>query len=461
MRIKVLGHYVFAPVLALALLEWFAILMAHYMAARLFPALGQFPTLFSGSGLLVALCSFLTLVTMGLYCQRLRVRLFNVMLRVSLGLLLGGVVARSLSLAFLDDWIPGTVLAISVLISWGFLLGTRVIAQDAMDEDIFKRRVLVMGSGRRAARVLKLRRRSDRRGFKVVAFVAMPGDVLSVPNEQVVPLSACLLEYARAHGIREIVVAMDDRRSGFPFRTLLDCRIAGIIVSDLGTFLERETGKLFLDAVDPSWLIFNGGFRHSVLRRLFYRTFDLIVSAMILLIGAPLMLLVYLAIKMEDGWSSPVLYTQERVGQHGRLFRVMKFRSMREDAEVDGVAQWAQPNDARVTRVGAFIRTTRLDELPQLINVIRGAMSFVGPRPERPTFVTRLGEEIPYYSERHSVKPGITGWAQVCYPYGASDRDAVEKLQYDLFYVKHRGLLFDLMILLQTVEIILFGKGAR
>jgi lipopolysaccharide/colanic/teichoic acid biosynthesis glycosyltransferase len=181
----------------------------------------------------------------------------------------------------------------------------------------------------------------------------------------------------------------------------------------------------------------------------------------VLLLGIPFMLLVILAIKIEDGFSAPVLYRQERVGRHGRVFTVMKFRSMRLDAEQDGQARWAQEGDSRITRVGGVIRTTRLDELPQLWNVLRGTMSFVGPRPERPVFVAHLGEEIPFYGERHSVKPGITGWAQLCYPYGASDQDAMEKLQYDLFYVKNRGLLFDIMILLQTVEVILFGKGAR
>jgi sugar transferase (PEP-CTERM system associated) len=461
MRVRLLGHYIYLPLLALALCESLAILIAHFMACRLFPVHGVTVRVFSASGTLMALSSFLWLVTMGLYSQRLRLPLFRVMLRVTLGLLIAGLTARAASLLVLDDWIPGTVLASSVLISWTLLLGLRAVAEDIIDEDFFKRRVLVIGSGRRAARVLALRRRSDRRGFKIVSFIAMPGDSLTVPREQVIELTGCLLKHARAHSIREIIVAMDDRRNGFPFRALLDCRLAGIVVTDLGNFLERETGKVFLDAVDPSSLIFGGGFRHSVLRRLFERCFDLIASGIILLIGAPLMLLVVVAIKLEDGLHAPVLYRQERVGQFGRIFFVHKFRSMRVDAEQDGVAQWAQPNDSRVTRVGAFIRLTRLDEFPQLINVLRGAMSFVGPRPERPTFVTRLGEEIPLYAERHSVKPGITGWAQLCYPYGATDSDALEKLQYDLFYVKNRGLMFDLVILMQTVEVILFGKGAR
>jgi lipopolysaccharide/colanic/teichoic acid biosynthesis glycosyltransferase len=191
------------------------------------------------------------------------------------------------------------------------------------------------------------------------------------------------------------------------------------------------------------------------------RAVDIFASLIILLVSLPFMLLVGLAIKLEDGFAAPVMYVQERVGQGGFIFKVFKFRSMNLNAEGDGKACWAQANDSRVTRVGAIIRMTRLDELPQLINVFSGKMSFVGPRPERPSFVDRLSEKIPYYPERHSVKPGITGWAQLCYPYGASDQDAFEKLQYDLFYVKNHSLFFDLMILLQTVEVIVFGKGAR
>jgi lipopolysaccharide/colanic/teichoic acid biosynthesis glycosyltransferase len=189
--------------------------------------------------------------------------------------------------------------------------------------------------------------------------------------------------------------------------------------------------------------------------------FDLAASFGLLLLASPLMLLTALAIKIEDGFSAPVFYGQDRVGFAGKIFRVLKFRSMRVDAERDGKAQWATTNDNRVTMLGKYLRKLRIDELPQLLNVLRGEMSFVGPRPERPQFVDKLAETIPYYRERHSVKPGITGWAQLCYPYGASEQDAVEKLQYDLFYVKNHDLVFDMLILLQTVEVILLGKGAR
>jgi sugar transferase (PEP-CTERM system associated) len=258
----------------------------------------------------------------------------------------------------------------------------------------------------------------------------------------------------------EIVMAMDDRRRGFPVHELLECRLAGIEIQDLPTFLERETGKVRLDVLNPSWIIFGEGFRASPVQRVLERGFDVAASSALLLLASPLMLLAMIAIKLEDGISAPVLYRQRRVGRYGEDFDVLKFRSMSEDAET-GEAVWAKKNDPRVTRVGSIMRKTRIDELPQLVNVLRGQMSFVGPRPERPEFVHQLEERIPYYSERHTVKPGITGWAQLCYPYGSSEKDAIEKLQYDLYYVKNRSLLFDLAILVQTVEVVLWGKGAR
>jgi sugar transferase (PEP-CTERM system associated) len=241
---------------------------------------------------------------------------------------------------------------------------------------------------------------------------------------------------------------------------LLECRLSGIDVLELPSFLERETGKVRLDVLNPSWIIFGDGFRASPLQRVLERGFDLVASFGLLLIALPVMALAVLGIKLEDGFAAPVFYRQRRVGQHGEVFEVLKFRSMGIDAEKGG-AQYATTNDPRVTRLGGFMRKTRIDELPQLINVLRGDMSFVGPRPERPEFVCQLEERIPYYRERHTVKPGITGWAQLCYPYGSSEKDTVEKLQYDLYYVKNRSLLFDLAILVQTVEVVLWGKGAR
>jgi sugar transferase (PEP-CTERM system associated) len=336
----------------------------------------------------------------------------------------------------------------------------RLVAEKLVSEEVFRRRVVIYGCGQRAANIAALRRRSDQRGFKLLGFVASEGEPLIVPAERLLTSRKPLSELARDLDADEIVVAMDDRRRAFPIAELLECRLDGIEVIDVVSFLERETGKVHLDVLNPSWIIFGTGFRRDRIRLTTERAFDLFASAALLALIWPFMLVTAIAIMLEDGINAPIFYRQTRVGFRGRNFQVIKFRSMRIDAEKAG-AQWAKKNDSRVTRVGAVIRKLRIDELPQLLNVFRGDMSFVGPRPERPEFVEDLAARIPYYRERHCVKPGITGWAQVCYPYGASETDAMEKLQYDLYYVKNHSLLFDIMILLQTAEVVLLGKGAR
>ena len=288
---------------------------------------------------------------------------------------------------------------------------------------------------------------------------AQDSERLSVPRELLVRVRGTLSDYVRSRGIDEVVVALDDRRGQFPVTELLDCRLNGVRVTEAATFLERETRKVDLDNLYPSWLIFGEGFHSNRTQAIAKRTFDVSVSALLLFAVWPLMLATALAIKIDS--AGPVIYRQRRVGLNGKDFSVLKFRSMRSDAEADGQAQWAKVNDRRITRVGSFIRKTRIDELPQLLCVLKGDMSFVGPRPERPEFVSELAASIPYYSERHRVKPGITGWAQVNYSYGASVDDAREKLKYDLFYTKHHGLLLDLMILVKTVRVVFWGEGAR
>jgi sugar transferase (PEP-CTERM system associated) len=270
-----------------------------------------------------------------------------------------------------------------------------------------------------------------------------------------------LLAMCHHLGVDEIVVAMDDRRKGFPILELLECRLDGVEVTELLTFLERETGRVRLDVLDPSWIIFGGGFCRDSLRVFSSRALDLVASLAILGMSAPVILLAAVAIKLEDGWRAPILYRQARVGLGNEPFEILKFRSMRMDAERDGRAQWARKSDPRVTRVGAIMRKLRIDELPQIVNVLHGHMSFVGPRPERPQFVSQLASKIPHYLQRHCVKPGITGWAQLCYPYGSSEKDTVEKLQYDLYYIKNNSFIFDLAIILQTAEVVFMGKGSR
>ena len=403
-----------------------------------------------------------TLIAMGLYQFHQRFYFREAALRVFAGLVVGYLIVAIVFYAVPAVKVERYIANISFLFSLSLLLAVRYFFLSTVDKNIFRRRTLIYGAGERAASLFALRRSADRRGFKIVGRTAAPGDtVVGDRSEVLVTNGRSITDYALERNAEEIVIAMDERRGNLPVRELLDARLKGIDVIDLLEFLERETGKIRIDLVNPGWLIFSPGFRTSRIRRVSERAVDLLVSSCLIFLAWPVMLLIALAIKCEDGWAAPVLYRQSRVGQGNRPFQVLKFRSMATDAEADGKAVWATKQDKRVTRVGGFLRRSRLDELPQVINVLRGEMSLVGPRPERPEFVEELQKKIPYYAERHAVKPGITGWAQLRYSYGASEEDAVEKLQYDLYYIKNQSLMLDLLIILQTVEVVLWGKGAR
>ncbi len=467
MRLRFLGQYLHMPLVVLAAFEGLLLLAALFLAAML--RLGTtMPTTYQGSGPGLWLCAVLfsaftliALTALGLYSPRQRSDLPGLIVRLSVAIAAAFVLASALFYEVPSLRVGRGILALSAFFGFCSVLVTRGFLGQVVDEGAFRRRVLVFGAGQRALAIASLRRRSDRRGFTVAGYVQAQDEVIAAPERLVLKVNPDLLELCQEHGVDEIVVAMEDRRRGFPIAEFLECRFAGIDVTELLTFLERETGRVAIDVLNPSWLIFGEGFRRNPVRLLTARSLDLLASGLILLISVPVMLLTTLAIKLEDGLHAPVLYRQARTGLGGREFNVLKFRSMRIDAESPGQAQWAQTADPRVTRVGAMIRKLRVDELPQIFNVVRGDMSFVGPRPERPEFVASLSERIPYYGERHCVKPGITGWAQLCYPYGSSERDALEKLQYDLYYIKNNSLLFDLAILVQTVEVVLMGKGAR
>ena len=465
MSFRLFQMFVKVPIVLLALIEGALFFFAPYLASALRIGPQGMDEVTKTGSLLPTAVVFASLAlashfAFGLYTTRQRAGTIGLMVRVVAGVLNAAALSALVfyMLPQLSVW--RGVLGLTALIAVGFSIATRSIFERIVDQDMFKSRVLVYGAGRRASSLLQLRRRSDQRGFKLIAFMATEGDDLAVPKDRLIDRPEDLLTWARQHEVDEIVVAMDDRRVAFPMHEFLECRLAGIEICELPTFLERETGKVRLDVLNPSWIIFGEGFRASPLQRAMERTLDVVASLGLLTIAAPFMLLTVLAIKLEDGFGAPILYRQRRVGRHSLPFDVLKFRSMSIDAEKDG-AVWAMKDDPRVTRVGAIIRKTRIDELPQLMNVLRGDMSFVGPRPERPEFVEQLEQRIPYYRERHTVKPGITGWAQLCYPYGSSEKDALEKLQYDLYYVKNRSLLFDLAILVQTVEVVLWGKGAR
>ena len=409
----------------------------------------------------VTLVLLISLLAVGLYQFHQRINYREVFARVLVGLLMG-----SLLLAILFQAVPSLSLTrgfwvIASSFAAALILLVRLYFVSNVDENIFRRKTLVFGAGERAASISEMRRRADRRGFKILGNVPAPGDTDAGGETSLLSGDKSLSELAIELGAEEIVIAMDDRRGNLPIRELLDCRLRGIEVIDLLEFLERETGKIRIDLVSPGWLIFSEGFRKTRLRQGIKRLMDISVSALALIVFFPVLLIVILLIKLEDGLRAPVLYRQLRVGHNGVPFNVLKFRSMVVDAEADGRAVWATENDRRVTRVGRVIRKLRLDELPQIFNVLPGQMSIVGPRPERPEFVDKLSESIPYYAERHTVKPGVTGWAQLRYSYGASEEDAAEKLKYDLYYVKNHTMLLDLLIILQTVEVMLWSKGAR
>jgi sugar transferase (PEP-CTERM system associated) len=292
-----------------------------------------------------------------------------------------------------------------------------------------------------------------------VGYVPLGESGTKIESDREVRGNLSLAEVAANERIDEIVVALDERRGSLPVKALLNCKLNGIAVTDYSTFWERETCKMDLDALHPSWLIFSDGFVGGSVQLLVKRLFDVAASLLLLLWSLPVLAVTALAIRLDS--AGAIFFRQERVGHNGKPFKLVKFRSMRPDAEKDGVPKWADVNDKRVTRIGALIRKTRIDEIPQILNVLRGEMSFIGPRPERPYFVAKLEEVIPYYRERHRVKPGISGWAQLNYPYGASTEDAKEKFQYDLYYIKNCSLFLDLIVLVQTVRVVLWPVGAR
>jgi sugar transferase (PEP-CTERM system associated) len=348
----------------------------------------------------------------------------------------------------------------SIAIGFASVFVTRAMWDRVADKSTLQRRILVLGVGPRAEKIERFAMEHPDVGFSVLGYLRAPGgEAPRVNGRTVIPETPSILATARQLGAAEVVVALSDRR-GMPVKPLLECRLEGVVITDYLTFWERESGQLMLDALDPSWLIYSDGFRlGSAVNSAVKRLVDLVVSLGFAMLLLPVMLAAAIAIKLDS--RGPVFYSQERVGRNGRPFMIYKFRSMRADAEAQGAPQWAAKRDPRITRIGAFLRKTRIDELPQILNVLKGDMSFIGPRPERPFFVDNLAQDIPYYSERHRVRPGITGWAQVNYPYGASIEDAREKLSFDFYYIKNYSLLLDLLVLLATVQVVFWPKGVR
>ncbi len=354
---------------------------------------------------------------------------------------------------------------ISTHVFWGCyllicltLLGWRSLYYLILEKKMFVRDVILVGTGETAEKIVQAIKQNQESGFNIKVMIGTSAPVFDHAGIPVFASFADLAGDPQFSCIDRIVVALDDRRGNMPVADLLSHKLRGRIIEDNITFYEAITGKILVEKVNPAWLIFSEGFDYGRMTYLIKRAVDLTFALIGVTLSLPVTLITALLIKLES--PGPVFYKQERIGERGEVFSIIKFRSMRQDAEKNG-AVWARQNDDRVTRVGKFIRKVRIDEVPQMWNVIRGQMSFVGPRPERPIFVEQLVQKLPYYSLRHSAKPGITGWAQVCYPYGASEEDALRKLEYDLYYIKHQSFFIDLLIIFRTVKTVLFQKGSR
>ncbi|MEL6485888.1 MAG: TIGR03013 family XrtA/PEP-CTERM system glycosyltransferase [Pseudomonadota bacterium] len=460
--IRLFKHYIPHAVLLLGLLDFALLVLASELAWQLRAAqigmdAGPLDTRWIellGSASVV----WLAMISVGVYgplaLRSLRFAGARLLVAISLGII---------ALAFIDFVLPGqTFWRSTLLYAMGFavlvLVADRLLLNSFLGSSAFRRRVMVLGAGDRAQRLRELGDRPES-GFAIVSYIAMsePERVVeeAIAREAVHDLG----RFVENLGVSEVVLALQERRNALPLKDLLRIKTKGVHVNDFSSFMERETGRVDLDTVNPSWLIFSDGFSSG---RMFSsavkRLFDIAASLLLLALTFPIIAVFAILVKLDS--KGPAFFRQQRVGLYGEPFRLVKLRSMRTDAEKDG-AKWASENDPRITRVGAFIRKFRIDELPQTWCVLMGQMSFVGPRPEVPQFVDDLQEQIPFFGERHMVKPGITGWAQINYPYGASIDDSRKKLEYDLYYAKNYTPFLDFVILLQTVRVILWPEGAR
>jgi sugar transferase (PEP-CTERM system associated) len=460
--VRLFKHYVPHAVLLLGLIDAVLLLVAGDLAWSLRASqIGMDPgTPYGRAGPLGGFTAVVlaAMIAVGVYgSEALR------SLRFAGARLLVAVSLAIIALAFLDFVLPGSTFWRSTLLyAMGLaivlLVANRMVVGGILGASAFRRRVIVLGAGTRALRLRQLAERPGS-GFVIVGYVGMNESKVSI--EEAIPRAAIddLSRFVANLGASEVVLALEERRNALPLKDLLRVKTAGVHVNDFSSFMERETGRVDLDTLNPSWLIFSDGFSSGrALSSVAKRLFDIAASGLLLALTFPLIAVFALLVRLDS--KGPAFFRQRRVGLYGQPFTLLKLRSMRCDAESDG-AKWAERDDPRVTRVGRFIRKVRIDELPQVWTVLRGHMSFVGPRPEVPAFVDDLEDKLPFYAERHMVKPGITGWAQINYPYGASTEDARRKLEYDLYYAKNYTPFLDLLILLQTLRVVIWPEGAR
>jgi len=464
---KLFGHFVPVTIVILMLVEIFLLFSSVYMGVYvrfynsndIYVEIQKLHPFDLKAGFFAAVM-WLSMMAAGLYARNTVDDFAGIMIRIFIAFILGlGAILLSYYI-YPEIFLGRGVIAFSFLSAFLGILFTRTIFQKVDNHKIFKRRLLVMGAGKKGKLLEDQAQFAMAHGYEIVGFVDIDQLDVLVDKNRLFKIDSTLLDLCLDEDIDEIVLAMDDRRKGFPLSGLLECKMKGIIVRDILDALERITGRIELGALHPSSVIFSDGFTNAVSMSYPKRIFDVFASSVILILASPIILITAFIIWMSSFGRDPIFYRQVRLGLCDAPFNVLKFRSMKTNAEKDG-AQFAKKNDARVTMIGSFIRKTRIDELPQLINVLKGDMSFIGPRPERPQFVLGFEQTIPHYSLRHTVKPGITGWAQICYPYGETQEDTINKLQYDLYYIKNYSMFLDMTILFQTVQVVLFGQGAR
>ena len=465
--VRIFHSYLKTPFLLLLIFEIAVLFIAVYAASyvRFYSDRSLFTAIFDDLwkvALVFTVITTLSMLATGLYQGQIREGFAGVLIRIVISFVASMILTSLIFYLFPELSLGRGIIAGSYLQSFFVIATARAVFFELVDKTAFRTRILVYGAGETAAHIdAKLRRKADRRGFKIVGYILLPGQTCKISKSSLITYNKPLVNFVREIEVDEIVVATSDIDTEIPVDELVNCKLNGIEIVNILSFFEREAGQIRVDILEPAWLVTSEGFRQSKIQNSIKKVFDITASFVILTIAAPFLILTAIAIWLEGGGKAPIFYSQLRVGKQGTLFKVYKFRSMREDAEKPGEAVWAAKTDDRVTRVGAFIRKTRLDEFPQILNVLNGTMSFVGPRPERPQFVEELEKEIPYYDVRHMVKPGVTGWAQLLYPYGSSISDSYQKQLFDMYYVKNHSLFLDCLILLQTVEVVLFGKGAR
>jgi sugar transferase (PEP-CTERM system associated) len=461
--LKISNHHISKVVIALLGMEVFILLVAGYLSIYL-RLIDQHDWYNHFSEFLPSACIFaLAIVTgmsaMGMYQRNLIEGLRLTFLRLMPAFVIGLCILGVIFFMAPDLPVGRGILILDFLFAGLGILLVRNLFFKIMQSRVFVSRIIFLGAGDLVKECIKTAQHNiNNHKYYIVGAIPVQGEDSCLVSDTLIRVDESLLATANRFNAREIVVAVRNRRAGsIRLAELLECKLNGVHVMDAVTFFEREECHIRLDCLQLSWLVFGRGFDQGFIRTFIKRSFDLCISALILPVVIPVMLLTALCIYAED--KAPIFYRQERVGKNGRHFMVLKFRSMRSDAEAVGKPQWATSNDPRTTRVGAVMRKFRIDELPQVLNVFKGEMSFVGPRPERPFFVDQLSKEIRFYNIRHSIKPGITGWAQVRYQYGSSIEDAIQKQQYDLYYVKNNSLFLDILILIDTLRVVLFGSG--